>query len=241
MTAQPIARPTRRPGDFTGAPSTPWTMPDTLTANEAAAYRRAYARSTQTAARKSPAAVQHGQDGAPAPASAAGRMLARQLAGTTAANITARHDAAHRAGMTAVRKWIRDTAGVDTAARLEAIGAPARAPRKSTPAPVETTPTPAPVLTVVPPADETPAPVVESTPRPVVDTPADAAPELSPAEIGAAHAVRVPAGLDYLTGRAVRRAARRELAAALRAAGIAPTGDAWTAATTAAGIAGGAA
>ncbi len=292
----------RTVGDFSGLPSTPWEMPACLTANEAAAYRKAHARSTAAAARKAPTAVIHGSAGAPAVGSAAHVMLARQLAGTAAAGITDRHAAAHRAGMAAVRKWIRTADGVDVAARLAAIGDTPRAPRKSRAVEVEPVTHVDIVAVEVPaydptaPVDPAPASVADAhvdgrpvtfgaawtadaraahlgrmaavgaivttpeyvdchgcgtrdypgeshrcEPRPVESTPpADGA--IGAAIIAgeayvAAHPLPDPAVVGYVAARAARREARRAIAAALRAADIAPAGEPWLAATTAAGLA----
>jgi hypothetical protein len=99
MTAAAVETPRR--------PTTSWTMPDGLTADEAIAYRKGYNRGCKAYIKL------HG-NGAVVNTRPFNEMtdlerrfLSRALAGTMVAHHEARHPTAHKAGMSSLKSWVR--------------------------------------------------------------------------------------------------------------------------------------
>lgn len=193
------------------------TMPANLAPVEQLAYRKGFARADRAYLKASggPGVVHDGD--APAAGSAARRMLAQTLAEQGRAYRIARHDKCHAAGMTTVRSYLRKVGATD---RLEELTAkPARKIATRKPRAVKSVP----VVTAPAPVDNGPA-VVESR-RAMFGalgwstTPPVASPVDVPADV-----------MTYPQLRAARKASNRELAAAMRAAGVTITAETWTAA-----------
>lgn len=188
-----------------------WTareIPADLSPAERSAYVRGYARGCHAYVKKNggPGVVHDGP--APAGGTPERRALGIQLAELARAHEEERHPAAHRAGMSALRKY-RKIHGI--AAPVAPKRAPARKPRKLAAVPaVETAEAPAPAPAAV-------APVVRLVPS-------------EPAEEIAEEASGERANRT-------RKLARRELAEAMRARGEDPRdAAAWAAAKLAAGV-----
>lgn len=125
------------------------TLPAGLTPPEELAYRRGFDRADRAYLKASggPGVVHDGD--APAPGTAARRMLAKTLEANGRAYRIARHDKCHAGGMSAVRAYLRKTGQMY---RIEEL-APVQGARKTRRAPAVPVPVPVPV--------ETPAPVVK--------------------------------------------------------------------------------
>ena len=178
------------------------TEPAGLSGAEAIAYRAGYTRGARAYAKKTggPVVVHNGD--APAPGSAARKMLGRQLAERGRAYRVECHPIAHKAGMTALRSYLRKIGATD---RLGEIVDPCAPVKSSTRKPASTRKASARIIPAPEPV-ETPAPVVEPvTPATVADP--------MPRQTHAA-----------------KKASNRELAEAMRAAGVKITPDTWAAA-----------
>lgn len=190
------------------APGTYSTRPANLTPEERIAYDKGFSRGARAYIKANGSPAVQLTEHSPATGTAARAMLARQVAGTMEPYLAARHPVAHKAGMTAVRSWVRKYATSDEAAAvrlaeiidpLAAVKAPAaRKVRAVKPATVKA-PAKREARAVKPAPVETPAPLEPA-----------AVPEPMPAQTWAA-----------------RKASRRELAAAMRAAGLTPSGQTW--------------
>lgn len=192
MTAQTTeTRAELAPGDMGYA-----TLPTGLTTAETIAYHKGFTRADRAFVKSTggPGVVHDGD--APAAGTAARRMLAQTLAENGRAYRLARHDKCHRAGMAAVRSYLRKIGATDRLAELE-------------------TPKPARKVTRKPAARKPRALAAVKTPAPVV------AETVTPET--------VPAPMPKQT-HAAKKASNRELAAAMRAAGIKITADSWAAA-----------
>lgn len=197
-------------------------IPAGITRDELHRYRVGFDRGARSFTRKhgGPGVV-HDGDAAPAPGTAARRMLANQLAERGREYRTERHTTAHKAGMAELRKYVKRVAPD----RLTVIVDPL-APTRKMPAPVET-PAPAAKVTrkLAPRKVKTPDLVANMTAAgrlTVVHVDASPATEPAPDLRAVVTSADIP---DPARG---RRATRRALAAALRAAGIAPAGEPWT-------------
>ena len=208
-----------------------------LTAGEAAAFgkaagkaRIAYKRKHGTHAVAVPDAYRIGNPGTGATAEwrddAARLEVSAELATRVEAwELTHRASydaAAYRAGVSAVKRMHTRYAederhAVAARARLAELGLAGRTRKAAAPKPA------APAVEVV----EVPAPVVEAPAEDVAPV-VPIRPELEPVAAVAAVDVpaTVPAPMPAMT-RAARRASNRELAERMRAAGLAPAGDAW--------------
>lgn len=208
MVAQTIERVDVRPTEHTD-------MPAGLTPGEQSAYVRGYSRGCLTYVRKHGAPAVSLDGPAPAAGTPERRALAAQLREETTAHMIARQDTAHRAGMSALRKY-RKTHGIETPA---APRTRKPAARKLAAVPDQDTTTPAPVVEEQPADVEPVAPVVRLVPGP-----------LEPEET-------TEQPTEEQRPHRTRRAARRQLAEEMRARGEDPTdAAAWAAAKTAAGI-----
>lgn len=109
-------------------------MPTGLTPDEALAYRKGYTR-TFAKLTAGTASVSHGADGAPAPGTAARRMLGRQLAAASAEATAGAHDGAHKAGIAAVRSMLRTAERAAGAWKVNTVPLPGGERRPPVPTP----------------------------------------------------------------------------------------------------------
>lgn len=182
------------------------TMPEDLTPAERHAYHKGFDRGDRAhmKANGGPGMVHDGD--APAPGTAAHKLLARTLAESHRAYRIARHDKAHKAGMAAVRAYLRKRGQLERVAEIVDPLAPvkvkpaARVKRKAAPVKPD-------IL----------AAGIESGRVIIAAVGAPAAP------------AEIPAPMPNMT-RAARKASNRELAAAMRAAGVKITAESWEAA-----------
>ena len=109
------------------------TLPDGLRLEEIHAYRRGWDAAARTYLRKhgGPAVVHSDDDKAPAPGSAAARMLAQTLAANARAYRVETHALYHKRGMSALRTYLRKTGQLARLAELVDPMAPTKAPRKA--------------------------------------------------------------------------------------------------------------
>lgn len=197
-----------------------WTEPANLTAAESIHYRRGFSRGARTHLKKhgGPAVIHDGP--APTPGTPEHRALVAELAEKGRAYRADRHDACHKAGMSAVRSYLRKSGQSGRLAEIVDPCAPAKRARKA--------PAKSRKLAAVPDVTPEPATVPDElaagidSGRVILTVVSDA-----PAT--------VPAPMPPMTW-AARKATRREIAAKLRAQGIRPTGEAWREACRAAGL-----
>lgn len=241
------------------------TMPDGLTPAERHAYHVGFARGERAYMKKNggPGVVHDGA--APAAGSAAHKMLARTLAESGRAYRIARHPQAHKGGMAAIGAYLRKCdkvralgAGYDVTpgapARLSEIIDPMAPAKPASKAPRKTRKPAARIIGGEKPAAPVTEPVdVVTAAREsgrltvvhVTDTPGSdhgiTAEDLAAAGIPGGRVERVtpesvPAPMPKMS-HAARKASNRELAAAMRAAGVKVTADTWTAAKSGADLA----
>jgi hypothetical protein len=185
-------------------------MPAGLTHDETRAYVRGYSKGALAYARK------HGGGGVTVTGEA--RASAAELSAAMRAHEAERHPSAHRAGLSALRAWVRQYAPD----RLPAVAAAVKGD-----APVKSTSTTRKARTT--------STTRKSTSTP---TPTEKEPTAMPTPLAIAPApTATPAASTDRPVYRTRKVQRRELAAALRARGISPTGDAWEQAKRDAGLA----